>query len=99
MIVRRGQAPADPEAEEKAEHYGASERLRYSDAGGLTQFGATPKRYTRGRVLPRGTGTRRRTRVFSELRPEGVLGSSPKQRSRKFGCRILHSRGPAIMRG
>ena len=40
MIVRKGQAPADREAEERAEHYGASERLRYSDAGGLTQFGA-----------------------------------------------------------
>ena len=40
MIIRRDQAPADPEAEERAEHYGASERLRYSDAGGLTQFGA-----------------------------------------------------------
>ena len=40
MIVRKGQAPADPEAEKRAEHYGASERLRYSDAGGLTQFGA-----------------------------------------------------------
>ncbi len=40
MIIRKDQAPADPEAEERAEHYGASERLRYSDAGGLTQFGA-----------------------------------------------------------
>ena len=40
MIIRKGQAPADREAEGRAEHYGASERLRYSDAGGLTQFGA-----------------------------------------------------------
>ena len=40
MIIRKGQAPADPEAEARAEHYGASERLRYSDAGGLSQFGA-----------------------------------------------------------
>ena len=40
MIIRKGQAPAVPEAEAPAEHYGASERLRYSDAGGLTQFGA-----------------------------------------------------------
>jgi uncharacterized cupin superfamily protein len=40
MIIRKGQAPADPEAERRAEHYGASVRLRYSDAGGLTQFGA-----------------------------------------------------------
>ena len=40
MIVRKGRAPADPEAEERAAHYGASERLRYSDTGGLTQFGA-----------------------------------------------------------
>ncbi len=39
MIVRRDQAPSDPEAEARAGHYGASERLRYSDAGGLTQFG------------------------------------------------------------
>ena len=34
MIVRKSEASADPEAEERAEHYGASERLRYSDAGG-----------------------------------------------------------------
>lgn len=40
MIIRKGQAPADPEAEVRAEQYGVSERLRYSDAGGLTQFGA-----------------------------------------------------------
>lgn len=40
MIIRKDQAPADPEAEGRAEQYGASERLRYSDAGGLTQFGA-----------------------------------------------------------
>jgi uncharacterized cupin superfamily protein len=40
MIVRKSEAPADPRAEERAEHHGASERLRYSDAGGLTQFGA-----------------------------------------------------------
>ena len=40
MIIRKAQAPADPEAEARAEHYGASERLRYSEAGGSTQFGA-----------------------------------------------------------
>ena len=40
MIIRKGQPPADPEAEGRAKQYGASERLRYSDAGGLTQFGA-----------------------------------------------------------
>ena len=40
MIIRKGQAPADREAGTRAEHYGAHERLRYSDAGGLTQFGA-----------------------------------------------------------
>ena len=40
MIVRKGQAPADPEAEARTEHHGAHERLRYSDTGGLTQFGA-----------------------------------------------------------
>ena len=40
MIVRKSEASADPEAEERAQHYGASERLRYSDAGGPTQFGA-----------------------------------------------------------
>ena len=38
MIIRKGQPPADPEAEGRAKQYGASERLRYSDAGGLTQF-------------------------------------------------------------
>src|SRR5215210_2962701 len=40
MIVRKGQPPADRGAEGRAEEYGAFERLRYSDAGGLTQFGA-----------------------------------------------------------
>src|ERR671910_1278152 len=40
MIVRKGQPPADRGAEGRAEQYGAFERLRYSDAGGLTQFGA-----------------------------------------------------------
>ena len=40
MIIQKGQPFADPEAEGRAEQYGASERLRYSDAGGLTQFGA-----------------------------------------------------------
>ena len=34
MIIRKGQAPADPEAEARTEHHGAHERLRYSDAGG-----------------------------------------------------------------
>ena len=29
MIIRKGQPPADPEAEGRAEQYGASERLRY----------------------------------------------------------------------
>jgi uncharacterized cupin superfamily protein len=40
MIIRKGRGPTDPEAVERAERYGASERLRLSDAGGLTQFGA-----------------------------------------------------------
>jgi uncharacterized cupin superfamily protein len=40
MIIRKGQAPADPEAGARTGHYGAHERLRYFDAGGLTQFGA-----------------------------------------------------------
>lgn len=40
MIVRRDQAPSVPDVEAPAEHYGASKRLRLSDAGGLTQFGA-----------------------------------------------------------
>ena len=40
IITRKSEASADPEVEERAEHYGASERLRYSDASGLTQFGA-----------------------------------------------------------
>lgn len=42
MIVRKGRAPADPEAEARAEHYGVHQRLRYSDAGGLAQTGAKP---------------------------------------------------------
>lgn len=40
MIVRRGE-PRDEQGEEgRAEELGAFECLRYSDAGGLTQFGA-----------------------------------------------------------
>lgn len=31
MIVRKGQAPADPEAAARAEHYGASEQLRLQE--------------------------------------------------------------------
>jgi hypothetical protein len=34
MIIRKGQPPADRETDER------TERLLYSDAGGLTQFGA-----------------------------------------------------------
>jgi hypothetical protein len=33
MIIRKGQAPADPEAEARTGHYGAHGRLRYFDAG------------------------------------------------------------------
>jgi uncharacterized cupin superfamily protein len=40
MIVRRGQVPSDPGDENRAERFGAFELLRYSDAGGLTQYGA-----------------------------------------------------------
>ncbi len=40
MIVGSDRAPSDPDAEARAGHYGAPERLRLSDAGGLTQFGA-----------------------------------------------------------
>jgi hypothetical protein len=31
MIIRKGQAPTDREAEARAQHYGTYERLRYSD--------------------------------------------------------------------
>ena len=34
MIIRKDQAPADRRTDER------TERLQYSDAGGLTQFGA-----------------------------------------------------------
>lgn len=40
MIVRKGTVPADPGTEGRAERLGAFELLRYSDAGGLTQYGA-----------------------------------------------------------
>lgn len=40
MIIRKEQAPAERRSEEGAEKYGGFESLRYSDAGGLTQFGA-----------------------------------------------------------
>jgi uncharacterized cupin superfamily protein len=40
MIVRKGQVPSDPGSEDRAERFGAFELLRYSDAGGLTQYGA-----------------------------------------------------------
>ena len=40
MIIRKGQPLADQGTEGRAERFGAFESLRYSDAGGLTQFGA-----------------------------------------------------------
>lgn len=40
MIIRKGQPPADLGTEGRAERFGAFESLRYSDAGGLTQFDA-----------------------------------------------------------
>jgi uncharacterized cupin superfamily protein len=40
MIIRKDQVPLDRATGEDAQNYGASESLRYSDAGGLTQFGA-----------------------------------------------------------
>jgi hypothetical protein len=40
MIVRRGQVRDEQGSEGRAAEYGAFECLRYSDAGGLTQYGA-----------------------------------------------------------
>jgi uncharacterized cupin superfamily protein len=40
MIVRRGEPASDRGIEWRAAEFGAFESLRYSDAGGLTQFGA-----------------------------------------------------------
>ena len=40
MIIRKDQVPVEHATEEGTQMYGASESLRYSDAGGLTQFGA-----------------------------------------------------------
>ena len=40
MIIRKDQVPLDRGTEEGTQKYGASESLRYSEAGGLTQFGA-----------------------------------------------------------
>jgi uncharacterized cupin superfamily protein len=40
MIIRRDQPQVDRLSEEETERYGAYETLRYSDAGGLSQFGA-----------------------------------------------------------
>ena len=40
MIVRKDQPPSDPGIDGRAERFGAFESLHYSDAGGLTQFGA-----------------------------------------------------------
>jgi uncharacterized cupin superfamily protein len=40
MIIRKDKIPVDRTTEEDAQIYGAAESLRYSDAGGLTQFGA-----------------------------------------------------------
>ncbi|HJQ27957.1 MAG TPA: hypothetical protein VJ827_01340, partial [Rubrobacter sp.] len=40
MIIRKDQAPVDRTTGEDAQTYGDTESLRYSDAGGLTQFGA-----------------------------------------------------------
>jgi uncharacterized cupin superfamily protein len=40
MIIRKDHVPVDRETDESTQKYGASESLQYSDAGGLTQFGA-----------------------------------------------------------
>src|SRR5437879_3143020 len=40
MIIRRGEPASDRGIEWRAAEFGAFESLRYSDAGGLTQFGA-----------------------------------------------------------
>ena len=40
MIIRKNQPQNDQGTENRAERYGAFELLRYSEAGGLTQFGA-----------------------------------------------------------
>ena len=40
MIIRRDQAKVDRTTGEDAQTNGATESLRYSDAGGITQFGA-----------------------------------------------------------
>ena len=40
MIIRKDQPQVDRLSEEETERYGAHETLRYSDAGGLSQFGA-----------------------------------------------------------
>jgi uncharacterized cupin superfamily protein len=40
MIIRKEQVQADPDGENRAKRWGAFELLRYSQAGGLTQFGA-----------------------------------------------------------
>ena len=40
MIIRRHQAPMGPDPENRAQELGAFETLRYSDAGGITQYGA-----------------------------------------------------------
>lgn len=40
MIVRRNAVASDPGTEGRAEEFGPFDSLRYSDAGGLTQYGA-----------------------------------------------------------
>lgn len=40
MIIRKGQPASDKGTGGRAEEYGPFESLRYSDAGGLTQYGA-----------------------------------------------------------
>ena len=40
MLIQKNQPQNDQGTENRAEHYGAFELLRYSQAGGLTQFGA-----------------------------------------------------------
>jgi uncharacterized cupin superfamily protein len=40
MIIRRGRPRHEPGTENRAERFGAFELLRYSQLGGLTQFGA-----------------------------------------------------------
>ncbi len=60
MIVRKGDPKVERGSDGRAEEYGPFEQILYSDAGGLTQFGAYVYTWSRDRNRPTAIGTKKK---------------------------------------